>query len=69
MTERRNRETDESAEIEADRDSLGQEKTASGSEGTNENPPRTTSRGWFTVPKFGSATSGGGEIEPGEERD
>lgn len=35
----------------------------------NENPPRTTSRGWFTTPKFGSSTSGGGEIEPGPERD
>jgi hypothetical protein len=35
----------------------------------NENPPRTTSKGWFTTPKFGSSTSGGGEIEPGPERD
>ena len=34
----------------------------------NENPPRTTS-GWVTAPKFGGATSGGGEIEPGPERD
>jgi hypothetical protein len=34
-----------------------------------DNPPRTTSFGWFTVPKFGSATSGGGELEPGPERD
>ncbi len=32
------------------------------------NPPRTTS-GWLTTPKFGSSTSGGGEIEPGPERD
>lgn len=38
-------------------------------ESQNENPPRTTSRGWFTTPKFGSSTSGGGEIEPGPERD
>jgi hypothetical protein len=37
-------------------------------EGQNENPPRTTT-GWFTAPKFGGATSGGGEIEPGPERD
>ena len=35
----------------------------------NENPPRTTSHGWLTTPKFGSSTSGGGEIEPGPERD
>jgi len=32
------------------------------------NPPRTTT-GKMTSPKFGSATSGGGEIEPGPERD
>ncbi|HWH53772.1 MAG TPA: hypothetical protein VN651_19625 [Gemmatimonadaceae bacterium] len=32
------------------------------------NPPRTT-KGWFTAPKFGSASSGGGEIEPGPEKD
>jgi hypothetical protein len=32
------------------------------------NPPRTTT-GRMTAPKFGSATSGGGEIEPGPERD
>ena len=34
-----------------------------------QNPPRTTSGGWLTTPKFGSSTSGGGEIEPGPERD
>jgi len=32
------------------------------------NPPRTTT-GKVTAPKFGSATSGGGELEPGPERD
>jgi len=32
------------------------------------NPPRTTT-GKMTSPKFGSATSGGGEFEPGPERD
>ena len=32
------------------------------------NPPRTTT-GRMTAPKFGSATSGGGELEPGPERD
>ena len=40
----------------------------SGADIQNENPPRTTT-GWFTAPKFGGATSGGGEIEPGPERD
>ena len=33
------------------------------------NPPRTTTGGWFTAPKFGSAGSGGAELEPGSERD
>lgn len=32
------------------------------------NPPRTT-KGKFTAPKFGSAGSGGLEVEPGPERD
>jgi len=32
------------------------------------NPPRTT-RGKWTSPKFGSAGSGGAELEPGPERD
>jgi hypothetical protein len=36
---------------------------------TKPNPPRTTSGGWFTAPKFGSAGSGGAELEPGPERD
>jgi hypothetical protein len=33
------------------------------------NPPRTTTGGWLTTPKFGFSTSGGGELEPGPERD
>jgi hypothetical protein len=36
--------------------------------GEHLNPPRTTS-GWLTSPKFGSAGSGGAEIEPGSEKD
>jgi hypothetical protein len=32
------------------------------------NPPRTT-KGGITAPKFGSAGSGGLELEPGPERD
>jgi hypothetical protein len=32
------------------------------------NPPRTTTKHW-TSPKFGSAGSGGAELEPGPERD
>jgi hypothetical protein len=34
---------------------------------TTPNPPRTTTKGW-TSPKFGSAGSGGAELEPGPER-
>jgi hypothetical protein len=49
----------------ADRES----RSASRRDDNSENPPRTTSRGWFTTPKFGGATSGGGEVEPGPERD
>jgi hypothetical protein len=33
------------------------------------NPPRTTTWRWFTAPKFGSAGSGGAELEPGPERE
>jgi hypothetical protein len=33
------------------------------------NPPRTTTGRWMTAPKFGSAGSGGAELEPGPERD
>jgi hypothetical protein len=33
------------------------------------NPPRTTSGKFFTAPKFGSAGSGGLEIEPGLDSD
>lgn len=36
---------------------------------TAPNPPRTTSFGWLTTPKFGSAGSGGAELDPGPERD
>ena len=36
---------------------------------TEPNPPRTTSGKFFTAPKFGSAGSGGLEIEPGLDRD
>ena len=34
---------------------------------TNPEPPRTTT-GRMTAPKFGSAGSGGAELEPGPER-
>jgi hypothetical protein len=37
--------------------------------GTEPNPPRTTTGGNFTAPKFGSAGSGGLELEPGLDVD
>ena len=40
-----------------------------GDDAVKPNPPRTTTGGWFTAPKFGSAGSGGAELEPGPERD
>lgn len=36
--------------------------------GRTQNPPHTTT-GKVTSPKFGSAGSGGAELEPGPERD
>ena len=36
---------------------------------TDPNPPRTTTGKFFTAPKFGSAGSGGLEIESGLDRD
>lgn len=42
------------------------EKDERSTEGPN--APRTTAGGW-TSPKFGSAGSGGAELEPGPERD
>ena len=37
--------------------------------GGRQDPPRTTTFGWLTAPKFGAAGSGGAELEPGPERD
>jgi hypothetical protein len=51
----------------ADRD-MRKNNEADSDKTADSNPPRTTT-GRVTSPKFGSATSGGGEIEPGPERD
>jgi hypothetical protein len=65
---------DESRDIErdaqraADSDASDDEIEAGDALKRKANPPRTT-KGWFTAPKFGSASSGGGEIEPGPEKD
>jgi hypothetical protein len=46
----------------------GEAHTPTASRSEEANPPRTTT-GKFTAPKFGSAGSGGAELEPGPERD
>lgn len=58
-----------SAERDSDRDrDLERHANEREPEREEPNPPRT-STGRMTAPKFGSATSGGGELEPGPERD
>jgi hypothetical protein len=52
----------------SDRINPGKGAQPAEAESRNENPPRTTT-GNFTAPKFGSAGSGGAELEPGPERD
>lgn len=54
---------------EAQEEQEEQARRAAASETPDSNPPRTTTGGWFTAPKFGSAGSGGAELEPGPERD
>lgn len=46
----------------------GEAHAPSANEKAQPNPPRTTDGG-ITAPKFGSAGSGGAELEPGPERD
>ena len=46
----------------------GEAHTPTAKRNDEANPPRTTT-GKFTAPKFGSAGSGGAELEPGPERD
>lgn len=68
----RERETDRADDRENQRDRDDQlradERADERDRDLGTNPPRTTT-GRMTSPKFGSATSGGGEFEPGPERD
>jgi hypothetical protein len=50
------------------KDDADDDRTAAENETVHPNPPRTTT-GKVTAPKFGSAGSGGAELEPGPERD
>ncbi|HZE08603.1 MAG TPA: hypothetical protein VE110_07575 [Gemmatimonadaceae bacterium] len=60
--------TDEMAGEKARSDNAAEKKAKESDSRDQPNPPRT-SKGNFTAPKFGSATSGGAELEPGPERD
>jgi hypothetical protein len=60
--------TDEAAGDKERSDRAADRKAKESNSRDTANPPRTTT-GNFTAPKFGSATSGGGEFEPGPERD
>lgn len=54
----------------SDRDDLDrtdESRTNADDDANDQNPPRTTT-GKITAPKFGSAGSGGLELEPGPER-
>ena len=59
---------DRDARDEAQDEDLREPEVMDDSEAVRPNPPRTTAGGW-TSPKFGSAGSGGAELEPGPERD
>ena len=53
-------------DIDRDRD-LERERALEGDTADETNPPRTTT-GPVTTPKFGSAGSGGAELEPGPKK-
>jgi hypothetical protein len=53
-------------EPESDAEHQREQRAESGK--SSQNPPRTTT-GPITAPKFGSAGSGGAELEPGPEKD
>jgi hypothetical protein len=58
------------ADLERERDQERERQRPSADEHIADTPnPARTTAGGMTAPKFGSATSGGGELEPGSERD
>jgi hypothetical protein len=70
MSNKDQRDTTDNANDAADEKRAADRRTGEdGSEAIAPNPPRTTTGGSFTAPKFGSAASGGLELEPGPERD
>ena len=66
MAKDKNPDRDE-RDVERD-DPLDRSETDEQIERKHPNPPRTTTGVW-TSPKFGSAGSGGAELEPGPEKD
>jgi hypothetical protein len=67
MADDRKRDRERRDEREPDDETTGA-RGESDADSSTPNPPRTTAGGW-TSPKFGSAGSGGAELEPGPERD
>jgi hypothetical protein len=66
--EREERERQQESERHRDDELRADERAGESNRDWRSNPPRTTT-GKMTSPKFGSATSGGGEFEPGPEQD
>jgi hypothetical protein len=60
--------TDETAGDKSRSDRAADRKARESEQDDRPNPARTTT-GNFSAPKFGSAGSGGAELEPGPERD
>ena len=69
MTHSSDKKRDDQAKRTSEKATTNSEGSEDTSEAIAPNPPRTTSFGWLTTPKFGSAGSGGAELEPGPERD
>jgi hypothetical protein len=61
--------TDELGPDTADRRAAKKAKEDQRERDSGANPPRTTTGKNFTAPKFGSAGSGGLELEPGLDKD
>jgi hypothetical protein len=70
MKDDKKKHSDERSKNEAKEAAVQRKASRSSAEPGNEspNPPRTTTGG-MTSPKFGSAGSGGAELEPGPEKD
>ena len=68
MDRNKDKDLDETTPDEASRSRAKSPADTNDDDAIAPNPPRTTKAG-ITAPKFGSAGSGGAELEPGPERD